>query len=135
MSERADEQLDQMSALRDKAAKELASRTQQNLGVMIQTGIKLADGFQAIMREWTDYTRDAMQCNIDGMNRIMRARTPQDHMTAQRELMNAEVRVMLNSGVRISEATLRVASDAVQSIAGRTKQGDQQSSGQASSRA
>jgi cell division septum initiation protein DivIVA len=117
MSQRADEQLDQMSALRDKAAQELASRTP---GAMIQTGVKLADGFQAIMREWADYTRDAMQCNIDGLNSIMRARTPQDLMTAQRELMNAEVRVMLNSGVRISEATLRVASDAVQSIGGRT---------------
>src|SRR3954471_12246296 len=88
---------------------------------------------EPIMREWAAYTRDAMQCNIDGMNSIMRARTPQDLMTAQRELMKAEVQVMLNSGVRISEATLRVASDAVRSIAERTKQGDRQSSGQASS--
>ncbi len=121
MSEQADEQLARMSALRDKASRELAGRTQQNLDAMIQTGVKLADGFQTIMREWADYTRDAMQCNIDGMNSIMRARTPQDLMMAQRELMNAEVRVMLNSGIRISEATLRVASDAVQSIGGRTK--------------
>jgi hypothetical protein len=135
MSQRADEQLDQMSSLRDKAAQELAGRTQQNLGAMIQTGAKLADGFQAIMREWASYTRDAMQCNIDGLNSIMRARTPQDLMTAQRELINAEVQVMLNSGVRISEATLQVASDAVQSIAGRTTSGDQQSPGQLSSRA
>src|SRR5918993_4753390 len=121
MSQRADEQLDQMSALRDKAARELASRTQRNLGIMIQTGVKLADGFQAIMREWADYTRNAMQCNIDGMNSIMRARTPQDLMAAQRDLLNAEVRIMLTSGVRISEATIRVAKDAVQSIGERTK--------------
>jgi len=121
MSERADEQLARMSALRDEASRELAGRTQQNLGTMIQTGVKLADGFQTIMREWAAYTRDVMQCNIDGMNSIMRARTPQDLRAAQRELMNAEVQVMLNSGVRISEATLRVASDAVQSIAGQTK--------------
>jgi hypothetical protein len=121
MSQRADEQLARMSALRDEASRELAGRTEQNLGAMIQTGVKLADGFQTIMREWADYTRDAMQCNIDGMNSIMQARTPQDLMTAQRELINAEVRVMLNSGVRISEATLRVASDVVRSIGGRTK--------------
>jgi hypothetical protein len=108
-------------ALRDKAFKELAGRTQQNLVVMIQTGTKLADSYQSIMREWADYTRNAMQCNIDGMNRIMRARTPQDLMAAQSELLNAEVRVMLNSGVRISEATLRVARDAAQSIGERTK--------------
>ena len=61
-----------------------------------------------------------MQCNIDGMNRIMRARTPQDLMAAQRDLLNAEVRIMLTSGVRISEATIRVAKDAVQSIGERT---------------
>jgi hypothetical protein len=121
MSERTDEQLGQMTELRDKASKELASRTQQNLAVMIQTGTRLADGFQAIMREWADYTRNAMQCNIDGMNSIMRARTPQDLMAAQRDLLNAEVRIMLTSGVRISEATIRVAKDAVQSIGERTK--------------
>ena len=48
------------------------------------------------------------------MNSIMRARTPQNLIAAQSELLNAEVRVMLNSGVRISEATLRVARDAAQ---------------------
>ena len=121
ISEQTDEQLGQMAELRDKASKELASRTQQNLAVMIQTGTRLADGFQAIMREWADYTRNAMQCNIDGMNSIMRARTPQDLMAAQRDLLNAEVRIMLTSGVRISEATIRVAKDAVQSIGERTK--------------
>ena len=55
------------------------------------------------------------------MNSIMRARTPQDLIAAQSELLNAEVRVMLNSGVRISEATLRVAWDAAQSNAERTR--------------
>ena len=95
---------------------------------MMQTGIKLADGYQSIMREWADYTRNAMQCNIDGMNSIMRARTPQELMAAQSELLNAEVQVMLNSGVKISEATLRVARDAAQSIGERTQQRDQQNS-------
>jgi hypothetical protein len=116
------EQLGQMSAMQDKASKELAGRTQQNLGVMIQTGIKLSDGYQSIMREWADYIRNAMQCNIDGINSIMRARTPQDLMAVQSELLNAEVRVMLNSGVKISEVTLRVARDAAQSIGERTRQ-------------
>ena len=119
---RAVEQLGQMSAMQDKASKELAGRTQQNLGVMMQTGNKLAEGYQSIMREWADYTRKAMQCNIDGMNSIMRARTPQDLMAAQSELLNAELRVMLDSGVKISEATLRIARDAAQSIGERTRQ-------------
>ena len=122
MAGQAVEKFGQMSAMQNKASKELAGRTQRNLGVMIQTGNKLAEGYQSIMREWADYTRNAMQCNIDGMNSIMRARTPQDLMAAQSELLNAEVRVMLNSGVKISEATLRVARDAAQSIGERTRQ-------------
>ena len=128
ISGRTVEKLGQMSEMQDKASKELAGRTQQNLGVMIQTGNRLADGYQAIMREWADYTRNAMQCNIDGMNSIMRARTPQDLMAAQRELLNAEVRVMLNSGVRISEATIRVARDTVESIGERTRQQSEKNS-------
>ena len=111
--------------MQDKAFKDLTGRTQQNLGVMMQTGIKLADGYQSIMREWADYTRNAMQCNIDGMNSIMRARSPQDFMAAQSDLLNAEVQVMLNSSVKISEATARVARDAAQSIGEQTQQRDQ----------
>jgi hypothetical protein len=122
------EQLGQMSAMQDKASKDLAGRTQQNLGVMIQTGNKLAEGYQSIMREWAEYTRNAMQCNIDGMNSIMRARTPQDLRAAQSELLNAEVRVMLNGGVKISEATLRVAKDTAQSFDERTRQRSEKNS-------
>jgi hypothetical protein len=120
-SGRVVEQLDQVAATQEKAVKDVTGRTQQNLGVMMQTGVKLVDGYQAIMREWADYTRSAVQCNIEGMNSIMRARTPQDLIAAQSELLNAEVRVMLNSGVRISEATLRVAQDAARSNAERTQ--------------
>ena len=110
------EKAGEMSAMQNRASKELASRTQQNLGAMMKTGVKLAQGYQSIMQEWADYTRNAMQCNIDGMKSIMRARTPQDLKAAQSELLNAEVRVMLSSGVKISEATLRVAREAADSV-------------------
>lgn len=116
MAEQAAEKAGEMSAMQNRASKELAGRTQQNLGVMMKTGVKLAQGYQSIMQEWADYTRNAMQCNIDGMKSIMRARTPQDLKAAQSELLNAEVRVMLDSGVRISEATLRVAREAADSV-------------------
>jgi predicted nucleic acid-binding Zn-ribbon protein len=110
-SDQVVEQLAQVPATQEKAVKDVTGRTQQNLGVMMQTGVKLVDGYQAIMREWADYTRSAVQCNIDGMNSIMRARNPQDLIAAQSDLLNAEVRVLLNSGVRISEATLGLPSD------------------------
>jgi hypothetical protein len=120
-SDQVVEQLGQVSTTQENAVKDVTGRTQQNLGNMMQTGVRLVDGYQAIMREWADYTRSAVQCNIDGMNSIMRARTPQDLIAAQSELLNAEVRVMLNSGVRISEATLRVVQDAARRNAERTR--------------
>ncbi|QQP93020.1 phasin family protein (plasmid) [Skermanella sp. TT6] len=118
-------QLGRMPAMQDKAFKQAAGRTQQNLGVMMQTGVMLADGFQTVMREWADYTRQAMQCNIDGMNSILRARTPQDLVAAQNALLNQEMRVMLNSSIRIAEATAKVAKEASHSISGRAQPRDQ----------
>jgi hypothetical protein len=125
VSERAVEQLGQVSALQEKAFKDVTGRTQQNLGIMMQTGIKLAGGYQSIMREWADYTRNAVQCHIDGLNSIMRARSPQDFMAAQSNLLNAEVHLMLSSQARIAEATARVAKDAAQSIGDQAQQRDQ----------
>jgi len=125
VSGRAVEQLGQVSTLQEKAFKDVTGRTQQNLGVMMQTGIKLAGGYQSIMREWADYTRNAVQCHIDGLNSIMRARSPQDFMAAQSNLLNAEVHLMLSSSVKISEAMARVARDAAQSIGDQTQQRDQ----------
>ena len=124
-SGRAVEQLGQVSALQEKAFKDVTGRTQQNLGVMMQTGIKLAGGYQSIMREWADYTRNAVQCHIEGLNGIIRARSPQDFMAAQSDLLNAEVHLMLSSRARIAEATARVARDAAQSISGQLQQRDQ----------
>jgi len=125
---RSAEEFNEMSTQRVEAAKEVVGRTQQNLGVMMQTGNRLASGFQAVMREWADYTRNAVQCNVDGVNRIMRARTLQELMAAQSNLLNAEVQLMLTSSVKISEATARAAKDAAGSIGERTPQRDPRNS-------
>ena len=128
MAERSADEFNQVSTKRIEAAKEVVGRTQQNLGVMAQTGIRLAGGFQAVMTEWADYTRNAVQCNIDGVNSILRARTLEELMAAQSNLLNAEVQLMLTSSVKISEATARVAKDVAQSMGERTQQRDPQNS-------
>jgi len=110
------EQLDRLSAMQDSAVKEIAGRTQQNLDVMLQTGIKLAAGFQSVLRAWADYTLNATQCNIDGMNTILHTRTLQELMTVQNDLLKAEMRVMLDGSVKITEATSHVAQEVASSI-------------------
>jgi len=125
VTSRAAEQFSQISALQSKVSKEASDRTLQNLQAMMQTGAKLAGGFQSVMQEWTDYTRNAMRCNIEGMTGIMNARSISDLLTAQSDLLNTEMLLMLNTSARISEATARAAKDAGQTIGERTQQRDQ----------
>jgi hypothetical protein len=122
VTEQASQQFGRVFSLQAKASEEVANRTQQNLDVLLQTSSLLAEGFQSVLREWMNYTQNAVQRNIDGMNNIMRARTVQDMLAAHSDLLNAEVQLLLDSSVKVSEVTARVANDAAQRINGHTKQ-------------
>lgn len=119
---RAIEQLGQVSATQDQAVREVTGHTRQNLDVMLRTSITLVSGFQAVMREWADTTRSVMRCSTDGLNSILHARTPQDLIAAQSELLTAEVKVLLNGSVRIAETTARAAREAAESLGDQTRQ-------------
>ena len=116
VTDQATQQFGRVFNLQAKASEEVANRTQQNLDVLLQTSSLLAEGFQSVLREWMSYTQSAVQRNIDGMNTILRARTMQDLLAAQSDLLNAEVQLLLNSSVKVSEVTARVANDAAQKI-------------------
>jgi hypothetical protein len=122
VTDQATQQFGRVFNLQAKASEEVANRTQQNLDVLLQTSSLLAEGFQSVLREWLNYTQSAVQRNIDGMNTIMRARTVQDLLAAQSDLLNAEVQLLLNSSVKVSEVTARVANDAAQKINVATKE-------------
>jgi hypothetical protein len=116
VTDQATQQFGRVFNLQAKASEEVANRTQQNLDVLLQTSSLLAEGFQSVLREWMSYTQSAVQRNIDGMNTILRARTMQDLLAAQSDLLNAEVQLLLNSSVKVSEVTARVANNAAQKI-------------------
>ena len=122
VTDQATQQFGRVFNLQAKASEEVANRTQQNLDVLLQTSSLLAEGFQSVLREWMSYTQSAVQRNIDGMNTILRARTMQDLLAAQSDLLNAEVQLLLNSSVKVSEVTARVANDAAQKINVATKE-------------
>jgi hypothetical protein len=124
-SQQMAEQFDQMFTRRIEVSQEVARHAQQNLEVLMQAGGVLASGFQSILREWADYAQSAVQRNIDGVNSLMRARTVQDLASAQSDLLASELRLLLDSSVRISEATAHLARDAAQGINDRTRQAQQ----------
>ena len=77
----------------------------------MQVGGVLAGGFQSILREWADYAQTAARRNVDGVNSLMRARTPQDLASAQSDLLVSEIQLLLDSSIKISEATAHLARD------------------------
>jgi hypothetical protein len=122
VAERSAEQFSQMFIGRFGDYQEIFLHAQRNLDVLMQVGGVVVGGLPSIVREWTDYAQRAVQCNIDGVNGMMRARTVQDLASAQSDLLTSEIQLLLDSGARISEATACLARDAAQSIDDRTQQ-------------
>jgi hypothetical protein len=122
VAKRSAEQFDQMFTRQLEASQDVTRHAQQNLDVLMQVGGVLAGGFQLILREWTDYAQSALQGNIDGLNRLMRARTVQDLASAQSTLLASELHLLLDRSARISEATARLARDAAQGLSDRSQQ-------------
>jgi hypothetical protein len=116
------EQFGQMFTRQIEVSQEVTRHARQNLDVLMQASGVLAGGFQSIMQEWTDYTQKAVRRNIDGVSSMMRARTAQDLASAQSDLLASELHLLLDSSIRISEATARLAGDAAQRINDRTRQ-------------
>jgi len=122
VAKRSAEQFDQMFTRQFEASHDVTRHAQQNLDVLIQVGGVLAGGFQSILREWTDYAQSAAQRNVEGVNSLMRARTPQDLASAQSNLLASELHLLLDRSARISEATARLARDAAQGLSDRSQQ-------------
>ena len=122
VAKRSAEQFDQMITRPLEASQEVARHTQQNLDVLMQVGGVLAGSFQSILQVWADYAQTAARRNVDGVNSLMRARTPQELAAAQSNLLVSELQLLLDSSVRISEVTAHLARDAAQGIGDRTRQ-------------
>jgi hypothetical protein len=122
VAKRSAKQFDQMITGPLEVSQEVIRHAQQNLDVLMQVGGVLAGGFQSILREWADYAQTAARRNVDGVNNLMRARTLQDLASAQSDLLASEIQLLLNSSVKISEVTARLARDAAQDISDRSRQ-------------
>ena len=103
-----------------------ASASKSLEALIAEQGVAQTATFDRLFRSgadwWADYAQSAIQRNVDGVNSLLRARTLQDLASAQSDLLASELHLLLNSSVRISEATTRLARDAAQSINDRPQQ-------------
>ncbi len=83
---------------------------------------RAGERFQEISREWLSYVQDQAKRNLDGLNTILRSRSPQDLIAAQSELARQSLEDLLNSSVRVAELSTRIAGEAVQKVAAETEE-------------
>jgi hypothetical protein len=111
-----------------------ARETAQGLEAAMKYGTVLASGMQTFWQEWIGCAQDVMQRNVDGMQNLMRSRSPGDFFAAQSELLRDEVQAIIDTGSRMSEVSARIASDAARAfgeqIEGEGNGGGQRGQGQ-----
>jgi hypothetical protein len=130
MREIAQEAESAVSDLYSRSARE----TTQGLEAAMKYGTVLASGMQTLWQEWVGCAQDAVQRNVDGMQNLMRSRSPGDFFAAQGDLLRDEVQAIIDTGSRMSELSARIASDAARAFGerfeGLGENGGQQGSGQ-----
>ena len=125
---RTAEQMRGMADEAGEAAQDIYSRsareTAQGLEAAMKYGTVLASGMQTFWQEWIGCAQDVMQRNVDGMQNLMRSRSPGDFFAAQSELLRDEVQAMIDTGSRMSEVSARIASDAARAFGEQLEEGE-----------
>ena len=106
-----------------------ARETTQGLEAAVKYGTVLASGMQTLWQEWVGCAQETMQRNVDGMQNLMRSRSPGDFFAAQGDLLRDEMQAMIDTGSRMSELSARIASDAARAF-GEQYEGQGQDQGQ-----
>jgi hypothetical protein len=101
-----------------------ARETAQGLEAAMKYGTVLASGMQTFWQEWIGCAQDVMQRNVDGMQNLMRSRSPGDFFAAQTELLRDEMQAIIDTGSRMSEVSARIASDAARAFGEQLEEGE-----------
>ncbi len=112
MAERSTKQFARAMGLSGGQGEQAGEQSVGNFDAMLQSGKVFADAAQSISREWFDFARQRAEQNFEGMNALMRSRTPQDMMKAQADLLRDNLESMLQSGKQLAETSARIADEA-----------------------
>jgi hypothetical protein len=102
--------------LAGRGSEQTAQQTASNTQAIMKCGTVLARATQDLSGELLDETRDRIRKNIEGMNSLLRARTPQDAFAIQSGLVRENMETMVHQSRRIAERMLSAADQAMGEI-------------------
>jgi hypothetical protein len=115
--ERSADQLARAWGLTGGQAEEAAHRSRQNLEAILGSGQIIAKLVQDVSREWMSLAQEQAGKNLNGIDALLRCRTPQDVAEAQSGLMRDNLQFLLDSNRRVAEMSVRITEEASRKIA------------------
>lgn len=116
MTERTITQFTRVWGLPDRGTEETARQATCNVQTIMDCGTVIAHGLQDISREWLGQAQERLQKNLDGVNALLRARSPQDAIAVQSDLARDNLEALLQQSRRVSERIVAVADEAMGKI-------------------
>jgi phasin family protein len=97
-------------------AEQAAEQSSRNLECIVQSGTILAGGMQNITREMFELASKRVEQNLHRINALASARTPQEILAAQSDLVRDNLEDFVQNARRISEMTMQIADEAARRI-------------------
>jgi hypothetical protein len=117
MAERSVDQFTRAFGLSGRDAREAAEQSSRNLEAVAECSAVLAQGLQDISREWLDWAQHRFQQQLEGINALLRCRTPQDFVVVQSDQVRQNLELLIESTRRIAERSVQLAEVAGEKIA------------------
>ena len=117
MAERTVDQFASVFGLSGRETQEAAEQSSRNIQAVAECSTVLARGAQDISREWLDWAQHRFQQQLEGLNALLRCRTPQDFVALQSDQVRQNLELLIESTRRIAERSVQLAEEAGEKIA------------------
>jgi len=101
----------------------LARQSKQNLEAVTRCGTVLTQAFQDTSRNWFGLAQKQWQRNLDGMNKLVRAKSLQEFTAIQSELVREGLQNMVQDSKAITETSTRAVEEASKTFSSVAQQG------------
>jgi hypothetical protein len=97
-------------------AQEAVEQSSRNMQAVAACSSVLTQGVHDISREWLDWAQKRVQRQLEGLDAVLRSRTPHELIAAQSDLVRGNLELLLDTARRIAERSVQAAAEAAGKI-------------------
>jgi hypothetical protein len=101
----------------------LVRQSKQNIEAVTRCGTVLTQAFQDASRSWFGLAQKQFQRNLEGLNKLVHARSVQEFATIQSDLVRESLQHMIQDSKAIAETSTRAADEASKTFSNAGPQG------------